>query len=1238
MKSPRDRRRSVVVHGHFYQPPRENPWTGEVPVEASAAPFHDWNQRVYDECYRAVVAARVLDGQGRIADVVNTLEWISWDAGPTLVSWLARSHPETYRALLEADARSVARLGHGNALAAPYHHTILPLASLRDKVTEVRWGMADFRRRFGREPEGMWLPETAVDTETLEVLAQEGILFTVLAPTQVDVVPERGMPGLVRLPSGASMAVFVYDGSLSHDVAFGELLGDAHAWATRMAEGGGKDRALMALATDGETFGHHHRWGDLALAAAVQAIHRRDDVRLDNLGAFLESNPPTEEVKLVEPSAWSCAHGVDRWRADCGCKLDPSKPTQQAWRTVLRDSLNDLATHLHDVFEQEGGAIFADPWRARDGYGEVFDQGEAARVRFAADQAARTLNDPEVQRALELLEMERDALRMFTSCGWFFDDMSGLEPLQVLRYAAHALDLAGPAAAGWEDTLRTRLREARSNDPEAGTGADLWDREVRETAVSAEPMAGRGTPEAPTAGRRDDAVPHAGTAPLEAIASLNDAVGRFIRAPEQATARDVQVHAGLLEAEGIPIPFEAQTQLGRALPRLLATAPAHTRAVARVLGFGESAGHAPTLRANGPVGFVFGLHVHQPVGNFDEVFRSHAHEVYLPFLRRLAERGALPVALHVSGPLLEWMAKDGHEYLDLVGRLVADGSVELLLSGFYEPVLPALTRMDRVEQIGWMRDWLAGRFGVTATGLWLTERVWEPDLAEDLADAGVEYALVDDRHFLATGFEQRQLHQPWRTASGGKSLSLLPIDERLRYLIPFRPPEEFADYMRALQAQGQPLAVLADDGEKFGGWPGTADWVWRDGWLDRYLDTLDALVDLDVVRLTTPSQALARVPTGGLAYLPSASYREMEGWSLPPAAARRLEVLEDRTSGPDNDPAARPLLRGGHWRNFLARYTESNRMHKKAEALSELCRERGDPPGARRAVGRAQCNDSYWHGVFGGLYLRHLRGSVWANLAEAEGILRAGEELAWDTIDLDGDGHQEIWLHSHAFSALVTPARGGAVEEWTLFEKRINLADTLTRRREAYHRDQAAMPGHAAGDEAGMPSIHALEEGLRFDTLPPADREERGIGVVRVLDADLDADTYEGADYDAIRSWAGEAMEVQVAHEAGRITLLLESGGPGALRTEIAVDTGGTLSIHYRWDPSAFPPHARFAPEFSMNEEATMALDPTPEAVWRYDIRTVSKSEKGADTSVQGVSVTPLWPAQLGEARVALRP
>jgi len=469
--------RSVVLHGHFYQPPRENPWLGYVEAEASAAPHHDWNRRIEQECYRAVAAARIPDAAGRIARIVNTLDWISFDFGATLLEWLEAEAPATYRAVLEADRRSAARTGYGNAVAAPYHHVILPLSTRRDKVTEVRWGIADFRRRFGREPHGMWLPETGVDEETLEVVAAHGIRFTILAPHQVKRVPAGGLPGRFRTRGGREIALFLYDGPLSHDLAFGPLLDDAFAWAARVMATGdaaGGPPALVSLAADGETFGHHHRFGEMALARFLDVIERRPDAAVTNYAAFLAANPPVETVELVAPSAWSCPHGVDRWRTDCGCRVAPERGWHQKWRAPLRAAVEWLAGELDRVFESDGGALYRDVWAARDAYGAARADGGAAVGELVAAQAAHALAAAESLRARELLEMEHHAQAMFTSCAWFFDDIGGLEPLQVLRYAARALELAGPAAGPLSTSFADRLASAVSNDPSVGDGRRIF--------------------------------------------------------------------------------------------------------------------------------------------------------------------------------------------------------------------------------------------------------------------------------------------------------------------------------------------------------------------------------------------------------------------------------------------------------------------------------------------------------------------------------------------------------------------------------------------------------------------------------------------------------------------------------------------------------------------------------------------------------------------------------------------
>ena len=617
-----------------------------------------------------------------------------------------------------------------------------------------------------------------------------------------------------------------------------------------------------------------------------------------------------------------------------------------------------------------------------------------------------------------------------------------------------------------------------------------------------------------------------------------------------------------------------------------------------------------------PVRFVFGVHLHQPVGNFDHVFEDHLRDVYHPLIERLTAHRFFPFALHLSGPLLEWLEAHDTAYLDRLGRLAVDGHVELLLAGFYEPVLASLPRADRIEQIGWMREAIRRRFGVEATGLWLTERVWEPDLAGDLADAGVRYVLVDDRHFLVSGFEREALHAPFWTESGGKRVAVFPIDERLRYLIPFKPPASIAAYLRELRAAGRPLAVFVDDDEKFGGWPGTKDWVYTRGWLDQFLDAMAALVTGGEVQLTTPGVALGEVPSAGLVYLPTASYREMETWALPPAAAARLAALErdlgeERVAGPDG-----ALVRGGHWRNFLVKYPEANRMHKKMLALSALSRDRGDPPAARRAIGRAQCNDAYWHGVFGGLYLPHLRAAIWRNLAEAERALRQGEQLAVEQLDLDCDGQTEVWIHSSAFSAVVSPTRGGVIEEYTVFESGVNYGDVLTRRREVYH-EVSADESKTAHPGDGTPSIHDLERTSRLQQLPPVDQVDRALFVDRVVAGDGSHE---------VASWARAAFDVSVTTTAKAAELVLRAA---SLEKRLSFKPNGELTVSYRWDGAAFPADAFFCTEISVSKK--LALDVAPVA-----FATVSRSERGFEETVQGYAYTPRWPARSGEGRVTL--
>jgi alpha-amylase len=538
-----------------------------------------------------------------------------------------------------------------------------------------------------------------------------------------------------------------------------------------------------------------------------------------------------------------------------------------------------------------------------------------------------------------------------------------------------------------------------------------------------------------------------------------------------------------------------------------------------------------------------------------------------------------------------------------------------------------------------MHEAVQRRFGVDARGLWLTERVWEPELAADLADAGVRYALVDDRHFLATGFERRQLHAPFWTESDGRRLALFRIDERLRYLIPFRPPEETVQYLQELRSAGHRLAVLADDGEKFGGWPGTKEWVYQRGWLDRFIGVIGGVVESGEVELSRLDRALDDVPGNGLAYLPTASYTEMEGWSLPPDAALRLTRLqhdlgEARMAGPDG-----ALVRGAHWRNFLVRYSESNRMHKKMQALSALCRRKGNPAEARRAIGRAQCNDAYWHGVFGGLYLPHLRDAVWRELALAEGELRRGRGLAWEVLDFDGDGYPEIWVHSESFSAIVSPVRGAAVEEYTVFRSGLNYANVLTRRREAYH-DLALERGDPESGHGaeGAASIHEIEAWIRLEGRPPVDAEDRALLLERILPGSLTLEEYAGGDYRPRHSWARAGFDYAVQRRRGALEIACATGvGQDRLAKLIRFGHDGEMTVRYAWDSRASPPEDLFSTEISLAGSLEPVTTPAADS-WRFAIETIAKSERGLDRTRQGESLTLRWPVRLGEAAVVLRP
>lgn len=607
--------RYICLHGHFYQPPRENPWLEAIELQDSAYPNHDWNERITSECYASNGASRIMDGDGRIVRIVNNYARISFNFGPTLLSWMEENVPFVYKAILAADQESQ-RLynGHGSALAQAYNHIIMPLANRRDKETQIRWGIEDFRRRFGRDPEGMWLAETAVDIETLEIMAEHGITFTILSPYQAgrirplktddddemaddavgtidaeesdgaqepDVLPEpvepakqekieritetatEQAPGIVaeavamsttvadadievdadidrdattsediesvetttedtgfddgeehvppeehwhdvtgghidptrayrqQLPSGRTIDIFFYDGPVSQAVAFEGLLRQGEFFANRLCEAFSDERPwpqIVHIATDGETYGHHHKCGDMALAYALHYIETNNLAQLTIYGEYLENHPPEYEVEILENTSWSCYHGIERWRSNCGCNSGLHAAWNQEWRAPLRDALDWLRDTVHSLYEQHAGQFLFDPWKARNAYiSVIFDRSREHFDCFLGDHATRYLSEPEKVTLLKLLELQRHAMLMYTSCGWFFDELSGIETVQIIQYAGRVIQLAQETLSlrgamggdAIEAEFLQRLSYAKSNIPEHQDGAVIYQKFVK---------------------------------------------------------------------------------------------------------------------------------------------------------------------------------------------------------------------------------------------------------------------------------------------------------------------------------------------------------------------------------------------------------------------------------------------------------------------------------------------------------------------------------------------------------------------------------------------------------------------------------------------------------------------------------------------------------------------------------------------------------------------------------------
>jgi alpha-amylase/alpha-mannosidase (GH57 family) len=508
---------ALIIHGHFYQPPRENPWTGVIDPELGAEPFANWNERIHSECYAPNAAVHVIDPKNGKAKIINNYANVSFDFGPTLLLWLERAHPATYASILAADADSASRHnGHGNAIAQAYNHAILPLCNERDRLTQVAWGLADFRYRFEREAEAIWLPETACNDDVLDLLIDEGLRFVILAPRQARRVRRPGSATWETVEDGSidssipysyfhrdhskrSIAVFFYDAALAQAIAFEQALVSSSSLVDRFVQR--TPSSLLNIATDGETYGHHHKFGDHCLAYALEFDAPERGFVITNYGEYLDTHPPTTQVEISnglegEGSSWSCSHGVSRWIRDCGCYTGGEPGWRQSWRGPLRVALDFLRDEAAAHFESTRGQLFIDPWAARNDAIELILNPKKSREVFLRRHAPHDLTRHEEQSALSFLELQRQALLMYTSCGWFFNDISGIEPIQILKYACRAIELMDQLRL---PSPRPRflelLAEAKSNRPERGNGADIYRRFVEPSNPSfkAEPERLTGT-------------------------------------------------------------------------------------------------------------------------------------------------------------------------------------------------------------------------------------------------------------------------------------------------------------------------------------------------------------------------------------------------------------------------------------------------------------------------------------------------------------------------------------------------------------------------------------------------------------------------------------------------------------------------------------------------------------------------------------------------------------------------
>jgi 4-alpha-glucanotransferase len=675
----------------------------------------------------------------------------------------------------------------------------------------------------------------------------------------------------------------------------------------------------------------------------------------------------------------------------------------------------------------------------------------------------------------------------------------------------------------------------------------------------------------------------------------------------------------------------------------------------------------------------FGVHNHQPIGNFDAVLRETTERAYQPFLARLKARPEIRMTVHCTGSLLEWLRAQARPTFDLLGEIVASGRIELLTGGFYEPILAILPDVDKRGQIERLSEFIKAEFGVRPRGMWLAERVWEPHLPRALHEAGVEYVLVDDRHFALAGLDPDDLGGYYLTEDQGATLGVFPINQRLRHLIPFADVDKSLEYLGERRGRLAVVTVV-DDGEKFGGWPGTHRLVYEEGWLDRFFDRV---LETPWLRPSTFGDVVDVVRATGRIYLPTASYQEMGEWALPEDAGRALDDAK-RDLGPlEGGARLVALLRGGFWRNFLVKYPEVADFYWKMQRLSRAIegarRERPDDRRlveAREALWRGQANDAYWHGVFGGCYLPHLRRAVKSALLEAEARLAAidGEQLAVTFEDVNGDGQREILVRTPRLTVTVNPERGGMLTEIGALARRHDLADVLARRPEAYH----ARIGDTSADGGATRSIHDA---------PP----EKEPGLARLLAYDrfrrgslLDG-LFEGAGpLDAAEPWPasrlalGDArLDAEVGERDGGVVITLRHRAEGAsalaLDKRIVVRDAG-VTARYRLTSASATLAGRWAVQWNLalsagdapgryltvpghpslgstgrlaeatqvtlvdewlGLEARLAWQPPAELAWA-PVETVSVSEAGFERLYQGLALLLAWPLAGPEAELSM--